>query len=172
MERMICYSATARDGRRYVGITKRTLEARRAQHEREGRKGRGSLFQRALGVFGPETFVWEVLAEGREDVVKVLEGALISRWELTGWRSGFNGKGGLYDLGDAPPEIMEGYRDFEHEIDNSVAEIELVYDLEKIVDYLEKNSSETLAHASKEIRDLGERLVRRANRLGRDGGAG
>ena len=169
---MICCLATARDGRRYVGITKRTLAERRAQHERDARQGRGSLFQLALREFGPESFVWEVLAEGREDVVRVLEGALISRWELTGWRSGFNGQGGLYDLGDAAPEIMAGYRDFEHGMDSRVAEMNLVYDVENAVDYIEKNSSETLAGVSSEIRNLGERLVRRADELGGDSDVG
>ena len=169
---MICYLATARDGRRYVGVTKRTLEDRRAQHERDARTGRGSLFQMAIGKFGAEAFVWEVLAEGREDVVKILEGALISRWGLTGWRTGFNGQGGLYDLGDEPPAVMQGYRDFEHGMDRLVAEMELVYDLEKVVGYVERNSSETLEHAANEMRSLGERLVRRANQLGSGGDGG
>ena len=162
---MICYLATAQDGRRYVGITSQSLQVRRSQHERTARNGKGSVFHMALREFGPESFVWEILAEGREDVIKALEGALISRWGLAGWEKGFNGKGGLYDLGDEPPEIMDGFRDFEHERDWFIAEAHLTYDLERVVNYIEKNASSTLVEASNDLRKLGTRLVERADQL-------
>ena len=162
---MICYVATARDGRRYVGITKQTLAARRSQHERAARNGKGSLFHRALREFGAESFDWEVLAEGREDVIKALEGALISRWGLAGWKEGFNGNGALYDFGNEPPAILDGYGDFGHASDRFVAEAQLTYDLESAVHYIENNTSSTLVQASDKLRMLGERLISRADQL-------
>ena len=166
---MICYLATAQDGRRYVGITKRSLAARRAQHERDANKNRGSLFQRAIRKFGPASFQWEVLAEGREDAIKVLEGALISRWSLYGWKEGFNGRGGLYDFGDEPPSIMEGYRDFEHDLDNTVEEIDLSYDLDQAIQYIENTLPGTSALDHIRLREFGERLILRANQLKQKG---
>ena len=56
MERrkMICYIATHNDsGSRYVGITKRGLEARRSQHERDVANTRLDVpFHKALREFG------------------------------------------------------------------------------------------------------------------------
>ena len=105
------------------------------------------------------------MAEGREDVIKALEGALISRWGLAGWKEGFNGKGGLYDLGDEPLEIMEGFRDFEHDTDRLVAEAHLTYDLERAVNYIEENPSSTFVEAAVNLRKLGKRLIERADQL-------
>ena len=162
---MICYLATAQDGRRYVGITKRSLAARRAQHERDAKKNWGSLFQRAVREFGPASFQWEVLAEGRQDAIKVLEGALISRWSLSGWKEGFNGRGALYDFGDEPRAIMEGYRDFEHDLDSTVAEIDFSYDLEQAIQYIENTPPGTSALDHNRLRIFGERLILRADQL-------
>ena len=65
-----------------------------ATHMKDG----GALFQQAIRHFGPEKFTWEVLAEGRADVIRILEGAMISHWNLTGLWTGWNGRGEVCDF--------------------------------------------------------------------------
>lgn len=62
----IVYLATNRtNGKRYVGITGRGLEHRRAQHERDARRGADSspLFHMAIRKHGDQNFDWIVLIE-------------------------------------------------------------------------------------------------------------
>ena len=77
----ICYVATHNNtGKHYVGITKRSLKARRSQHERDAMNKRlDGPFHRALREYGKDTFTWEVVAEGEDNVIRLLEHALIER---------------------------------------------------------------------------------------------
>lgn len=52
-----------RNGKRYVGITKGTVEARWAGHVKLARMGGTQLFMRAIRKHGPENFTLEVLEE-------------------------------------------------------------------------------------------------------------
>jgi len=59
---MIVYKATNRiNGRSYVGVTTRTLEERKYEHERLAEKGEGYVFHAALRKYGFDAFDWEVV---------------------------------------------------------------------------------------------------------------
>ena len=76
----LCYVATHREtGARYVGITRRTLAERKSQHERAAAADRtNGPFPEALRRCGPGAFTWQVVAEGEEQAIKLLEAALIA----------------------------------------------------------------------------------------------
>ncbi|AIZ41224.1 GIY-YIG nuclease family protein [Cellulophaga baltica] len=60
----IIYKATNREnGKVYVGATTKSLEARKIDHIQKSKENKGSVFQVALGTFGPEAFIWEVIYE-------------------------------------------------------------------------------------------------------------
>jgi group I intron endonuclease len=59
---MIIYCATnRRNGKRYVGISRGSLEERRARHLSDARRGRHGVFLAALRKHGAEAFRWETL---------------------------------------------------------------------------------------------------------------
>ena len=78
-QKMLCYVAThTESGRQYVGITQNTLEIRRKQHEADAkRKTVTTPFHRALREYGKDAFTWRVVAEGDDEVIKLLEHVLI-----------------------------------------------------------------------------------------------
>ena len=90
----ICYVAIHNDsGRHSVGITKRGLKARRSQHERDAKNKRfDGPFHKALGEYGKDAFTWKVVSEGEDEVIKLLEHALIERLR-TNELGGFNAVG-------------------------------------------------------------------------------
>ena len=58
----IVYQATnLQNGKRYIGVTAKTLEIRRSQHHHTARKGHKKIFSKALRKYGEEAFCWEVL---------------------------------------------------------------------------------------------------------------
>ncbi len=65
----IVYRATnVLNGHCYIGFTTQGLEKRRGQHLKDARSKRRMLrFQRALLKYGPETFVFEVMADFQDD---------------------------------------------------------------------------------------------------------
>ena len=91
---MICYVTTHVDsGRRYVGITIQTLERRKSEHESLAKRGsKNSRLYDAIRQYGTEAFSWEIVAEGREDVIKLLERTLINEWDTNRY-DGFNTRG-------------------------------------------------------------------------------
>ena len=78
---MICYVATHNDsGRRYVGITNGSLSIRRSTHESHAKKEvDDTFFHQAIRAYGVDGFSWKVVAEGDEEVIRVLEKASIRR---------------------------------------------------------------------------------------------
>lgn len=59
------YVATNRlNQKRYIGQTAKTLESRRATHEKNARGGRRSRFYSALRKYGSAVFEWNVLVSG------------------------------------------------------------------------------------------------------------
>ena len=63
MNKFIVYKCTCiENGKRYVGITIKTLEYRKRQHWREAKsKKQCSIFHSALLKYGVDKFIWEVL---------------------------------------------------------------------------------------------------------------
>lgn len=57
---MVLYSALAENGKRYIGVSKYSLEERKKQHERSSRNPKNK-FHRAIKKYGLNSFVWEVL---------------------------------------------------------------------------------------------------------------
>lgn len=156
----ICYVATHNDsGRRYVGITKRGLKARRSQHERDARnKPLNGPFHRALKSYGKDAFTWEVVAEGEDNVIRLLEHALIEGLG-TNQLGGFNAVGG-YAL---PPirdlELDRGFE--EHQRDARF--LDMLNDLDSIVSYCEEHYSGSTC--LKSLRELSTRLLKRVDEL-------
>ena len=79
---MICYVATHSDsGRRYVGITNDSLSLRRSSHESHAKKEvDDTFFHKAIRAYSVDDFSWKVVAEGDEEVIRLLENALIHTW--------------------------------------------------------------------------------------------
>lgn len=152
---MICYVAMHAESRRvYVGITKRTLEIRKSEHERKAKRGsKKSRLYDAIRQFGTDAFHWEIVAEGREEVIKFLERQLIGEWETNRY-DGFNTQGPdfppLKDVG----ELFPGH-------DREISILDMLNDLNSIVSYCENNH----IGQSDALRELGGRLVRRADEL-------
>ena len=156
----ICYMATHNDsGRRYVGITKHGLKARRSQHERDAtNKPLDGPFHDALREYGKDAFTWEVVAEGEDGVIRLLEHALIERLG-TNQLGGFNAIGG-YAL--PPVRDLEFDRGFE-EHQRDVRFLDMLNDLGSIVRYCEEHYSGSIC--LKDLRELGTRLLKRVDEL-------
>ena len=60
--RGIIYKATFPSGKAYIGQTVQTFAARKANHERDARRGSGTPFHAAIREYGAENIKWEVLA--------------------------------------------------------------------------------------------------------------
>ena len=150
---MICYVATHIDsGKRYVGITKRTLNARKQQHENYAKRGKTeSRLYDAIGEYGAGAFRWEIVAEGRDDVIKLLERTLINSWDTNRY-DGFNTQGP-----EVPPDIGELYPGH----DWTIMVMDMLNDLNTTVSFCERHRIEN----SDVLRELGERLIKRADAL-------
>ena len=153
---MICYVATHNaSGKRYVGITKRSLKARRSQHERDAANNRlNTPFHKALRQHGNDTFTWKVVAEGEDEVIKLLEIALIAAWG-TARLGGFNATG-LY--AEAPVRNL-GYEKFAEEMDANISQLHMLNDLNSIVSYCEEKPY-MAPERLEDIKELGTRLVK------------
>ena len=157
---MTCYVATHNNsGEQYVGITKRGLKVRRSQHERDAANKRSDgPFHDALRKYGKDAFIWKVVAEGEDDVIKLLEHVLIERLE-TNQLGGFNAVGG-YDL--PPVRDLEFDRGFE-EHQQRVRFLDMLNDLESIVLHCEEHYSGD--NHLENLRELGTRLLKRVDEL-------
>ena len=146
-------------GKHYVGITKRGLKTRRSQHERDAKnKPFDGPFHDALRKYGKDAFTWKVVAEGEDEVIKLLEHALIERLG-TNQLGGFNAVGG-YDL--PPVRDLEFDRGFE-EHQRDVRLLDMLNDLDSIVRYCEENHLRP--EALRGLGDLGARLLKRVDEL-------
>lgn len=155
--KMICYVATHRDsGRFYVGITKQGLKVRKSQHERDAMResDQAPLFHRALKESGTDAFEWEIVAEGQDAVVKLLEPALIAA--LGSARPGGFNSTGLY--AEAPVRDL-GYEKFAEELDAGTSQLHMLNDLSSIVRYCEEKPY-MAPERLEDIRELGTRLVK------------
>ena len=157
---MICYVATHNDsGKHYVGITKRSLKVRRSQHERDAANNRlNTPFHKALRQYGNDAFTWKIVAEGEDEVIKLLETALIAALG-TARLGGFNATG-LY--AEAPVRNL-GYEEFAEGMDADVRFIHMLYDLDSIVCYCEEHYSGSTC--LQELTELATRLSKRMDEL-------
>ncbi len=154
----ICYIATHNESKKaYVGITSRSLKARKLEHESKARaENPKTPFHRALKKYGKDTFRWEVVASGIRPVMQALEHLLIDKLE-SAELGGLNAIGGLI----IPPTSDTNFkREFE-EHQRDIAEIYMFYNLEEIVRYCEGHD---LAKSEMwdDIAKLGKRLIDRA----------
>lgn len=155
--KMYCYVATPKDsGKRYVGITKRSLKVRKSQHERDAMResDQGPFFHQALRECGKDAFTWEIVAEGEDEVIRILETALIGAWG-TARSGGFNSTG-LY--AEAPVRDLK-YEKFAEELDAGTSQLHMLNDLSSIVRYCEEQPYISLERLE-DIRELGTRLVK------------
>lgn len=150
---MICYIAThINSGKRYVGITKRTLNERKRQHENYANRGKtGSRLYDAIREYGAGAFRWEIVAEGRDDVIKLLERTLINSWDTNRY-DGFNTQGP-----EVPPDIGELYPGH----DWTIMVMDMLNDLDTTVSFCERHRIEN----SDALREFGGRLIKRADML-------
>ena len=133
---MICYSVTHnRSRKQYIGITRRDLDARKAEHESHSAHSSPTAFHSALRKYGKDKFTWKVLAEGDEEVMKILERVLIGEWRTLVPR-GFNSTNEASEL-ELP--LTDDVLSFFEETDTRVAEMEMAYDLLDVLDDAMKN---------------------------------
>ena len=138
MERrkIICCIATHNDsGKHYIGIPKRGSKARGSQHERDvANKRLEILFHNAFRKYGKDAFTWEVVAEGEDETIKLLEHVLIERLG-TNELGGFNAVGG-YAL--PPIKDLEFDQTFD-EHQRNVQLLDMLNDLDSIVHYCKEH---------------------------------
>ena len=135
---MICYVATHNDsGRRYVGITNDLLSLRRSSHESHAKKEvDDTFFHKAIRAYGVDDFSWKVVAEGDEEVIRLLENALIHTWQTNYPEQGFNSKGGAEWI-DRPP-LAQQPKDYS-DVSVNVDVLHMMNDLNAIVSWVERN---------------------------------
>lgn len=88
------------NGKRYIGFTSRPLEVRARQHRSEARQGKGHIFHKAIRKYGPENFVFGLLADfdGDLEMAKLYEFEAISKYEPEyNLRGGGDGGGPLHE---------------------------------------------------------------------------
>jgi len=94
-----CHTLVA-DGRRYVGLTKRTMGRRWSQHVTQSRSSKGGRwhFPNAIRKYGPEAFSHEVLEVCEDlDVANLAEECWIELLDTRNPEKGFNlAKGGAH----------------------------------------------------------------------------
>jgi group I intron endonuclease len=60
MNKGIVYTVTNnKDGKKYVGVTTKSLEERKKEHIKNSKKGKTYEFQNAIGTYGADAFKWE-----------------------------------------------------------------------------------------------------------------
>jgi len=157
---MICYIAIHESsGKKYVGISNRTLEARRREHESHAACGTfNSKFHAALRKYGKDNFIWGQLAEGEEEVIKILERVLIGKLDTCHPR-GFNSmnEASEFELSQTEEDQLR----FNQEMDTHIAEKDMVYDLLDILD-----SAMTNQHFTQETKELIKPLITRLKEKG------
>ena len=156
---MICYLATHNDSERhYVGITRRSLNARKSEHESHAKNIHSDKpFHNALRKYGNDAFTWKVVAEGENSVIQFLEHALIDKLG-TNRLGGFNATGGY----EVPPLKSDFPRMFE-EHQRDVAVLDMLNDLSSIVRYCE--GTLIVSDRWQDIKEMGARLVKRMDDL-------
>ena len=182
---MICYVAIHNDsGRRYVGITKGALSARKSSHISHAKKrSYESRFQDAIREYGEDAFSWGLLAEGPKRIIRLLEGILIYEWQTYDTAFGFNTQGGdeyhirylankleanqymAFLAGAASlnmPPALNFSPDF-REMDVSVAILDMMNDLDSIVRYCEENPLPV--DRCSDLRKMCHRLLKRVDQL-------
>ena len=159
---MICYVATHDDsGRRYVGITSGPLSLRRSTHETHARKEvDDAFFHKAIQAYGSDSFSWKVVAEGDEEVIRLLENALIHTWQTNYPEQGFNCQGGTGWI-DYPPltQQPEDYSD----LSMNVNVLDMMNDLDAIVSWVERNHPE--GERCSDLREMCHRLLKRLDQI-------
>ena len=92
----IVYQATnKKNGKRYVGVTGRTLPRRRHEHVRDAVAGKGNgAFAHAIRKHGKDVFEWHVLSEFTTAREAVAEECRLIRETAPEYNSTFGGHGG------------------------------------------------------------------------------
>lgn len=169
-KRFVCYTATHNDsGLIYIGITSQSLNQRKQGHKDAAKKGRKNLFSEAIRSFGIEAFTWSVVAEGSEDVIRLLEQLLIYEWDTTNPEFGYNEKGGVhpaqirYQLKKDSwnrfgPPWNQPFPDINEASDAFIELSERLYQIDAIITWIEKSANHQLGGYEDEIRGWGERL--------------
>ncbi len=160
---MICYVATHNEsGRRYVGITKGSLSLRRSTHESHAKKEvDNTFFHQAIRAYGADGFSWKVVAEGDEEVIRLLENALIHTWQTNWPDQGFNSKGGAEWI-DQPP-LTQPPEDYSDSPFGNVDVLYMMYSLDAIVSWVERNYPD--GDRCSDLREMGDRLLKRLDRI-------
>ena len=130
-----CYAATHIDnGLIYVGVTSRTLEQRKQDHK-DGAKKRRSRFAEAIKEFSINAFNWCVVAEGTEDVMRLLERFLIYEWDTANPDYGYNEVGGRHPAQIRYQMKKESWKDFGPPWNKPMPQEEVEYlEFEKMMD--------------------------------------
>ena len=142
---MICYVATHTDtGKRYVGISTRSLRTRKTAHESHAHAvADHSFFHQAIRAYGPGAFSWKVVATGDKDVIQVLENALIATYRTNDPDQGFNSRGGRES--------------------GNVAALDMLAGLDRTVRWVERNQPDADRYG--DLRELCRRLLERLDRI-------
>ena len=180
-KRFICYTATHNDsGLIYVGITSRILDQSKRDHKDAAKRKKGT-FPEAIRNFGIDAFTWNVVAEGTEDVIRLLKQLLIYEWDTANPDYGYNERGGAhpsqirYQLKKESwktfgppwnkpiPKEERDYLEFESMMDNKVEILHKINEIEARISWVEANfEDESISSA---VKEWSERLNKVCNQL-------
>ena len=119
------------------------MNVRRSEHESQARnETTENFFHQALRAYGADSFAWRVVAEGEEEVIRLLEHALIHTWKTNDPEQGFNSVGGAVwvdepPLTDKPMDCVEEWSQFGH---GDARILDMLNDLEAIVAWVERTT--------------------------------
>ena len=161
---MLCYVATHDDsGRRYVGVTNGTLNLRRSSHESHAKKKvNDTFFHEAIRAYGTDAFSWKVVADGDEEVIRLLENALIHTWQTNDPEEGFNCVGGAEWI-DQPPLTQQPVDYYSDSPFGNVRVLDMMNDLNSIVSWVERNHPD--GDRCNDLREMCHRLQKRLDQI-------
>jgi hypothetical protein len=92
----LIYKATSPSGKVYIGMTKKTIDERRKEHEWHTNSNSNKIFHRAMHKYGCN-FIWETLETGLSKVeAELKEIEYIAKFHATSRNFGYNqAKGGM-----------------------------------------------------------------------------
>ena len=107
-----------------------------------------------------DAFSWKMVAEGDEEVIRLLENALIHTWQTNFSEYGFNTKGGAEWI-DQPPLTQRPY-DYA-DISVNVGVLHMMNDLNGIISWVERNDPG--GDCCSDLREMCCRLLKRLDQI-------
>lgn len=152
-------------GKKYVGVTHRTLEIRKAEHYCTTRTRYNHKFANALNYYPPESWSWYVMAKVDSEKAEEYEMFFIA--DLDTYKNGYNSSsGGYIVVPNYNPEICRVYHPEFGVVSGTRYELSIKYPILKSLRHLISGSKDYLGEwvLAENINKYDELLSRRTNK--------